>query len=70
MPPLAYRDRHNWTVGCEVAIFVAIYRLGIPSAAKSTMRARSTNRCGNARLRVQVVRVPRSSSVMTSGGAG
>jgi hypothetical protein len=23
MPPLAYRDRHNWTVGGEVAVFAA-----------------------------------------------
>src|SRR5665213_696683 len=68
MPPLAYRDRHKWTVGCEVAVFAAICRLGMPSAAKSTMRARSTNRCGNARLRDHVVRVLRSSSVMSSGG--
>jgi hypothetical protein len=46
----------------------AIWRLGTPSAASSTIRARLTARCGVVWARTRRCNSARSSSVITSGG--
>jgi hypothetical protein len=51
IPCSANRDRHRITVGSEQPTRSAISRPGNPSAANSTIRARSTTRAGDPRRR-------------------
>jgi hypothetical protein len=65
-PRSAYRDRHNTTVGSEHPTRAAISLPATPSAANSTIRARSTTRAGAPFDRARRINSSRSSAATAS----